>query len=133
MLREKFAGLEPIDAVYPGKAFDAVDNVKKNFGLTLDEVIDMAVSNTTMTEAKFKSENSKNIGAVGVIVRSTSTSVEDGVAIGKATVNIVMNSGKHHLLPSWLPSGDLVIRFAGEVVPTTEPAQEPAAQEGAQS
>ena len=128
MLREKFAGLEPIDAVYPGKAFDAVDNVKKNFGLTLDEVIDMAVSNTVMTEAKFKSENSRNIGAVGVIVRSTSTSVEDGVQIGKATVNIVMNSGKHHLLPSWLPSGDLVIRFAGEVVPTTEPAQE-----GAQS
>ena len=114
MLREKFAGLEPIDAVYPGKSFDAVDNVKKNFGLTLDEVIDMAVSNTTMTEAKFKSENARNIGAIGVIVRSTSTSVEDGVTIGKATVNIIMNSGKHHLLPSWLPSGDLVIRFAGE-------------------
>ena len=133
MLREKFAGLEPIDAVYPGKAFDAVDNVKKNFGLTLDEVIDMAVSNTVMTEAKFKAENGKNIGAVGVIVRSTSISEEDGVQIGKATVNIVMNSGKHHLLPSWLPSGDLVIRFAGEVVPTTEQATEPAAQEGAQS
>ena len=127
MLREKFAGLEPIDAVYPGKSFDAVDNVKKNFGLTLDEVIDMAVSNTTMTEAKFKAENSRNIGAVGVIVRSTSTSVEDGIQIGKAVVNIVMNSGKHHLLPSWLPSGDLVIRFAGEV------AQEPAAEEGAQA
>ena len=117
MLREKFAGLEPIDAVYPGKSFDAVDNVKKNFGLTLDEVIDMAVSNTTMTEAKFKAENSRNIGAIGVIVRSTSTSVEDGITIGKATVNIVMNSGKHHLLPSWLPSGDLVIRFAGEPAP----------------
>ena len=123
MLREKFAGLEPIDAIYPGKSFDAVDNVKKNFGLTLDEVIDMAVSNTVMTEAKFKAENAKNIGAVGVIVRSTSTSVEDGITIGKATVNIIMNSGKHPLLPSWLPSGDLVIRFAGE----------PAAEEGAQA
>ena len=123
MLREKFAGLEPIDAIYPGKSFDAVDNVKKNFGLTLDEVIDMAVSNATMTEAKFKAENSKNIGAVGVIVRSTSTSVEDGVTIGKAVVNIVMNSGKHHLLPSWLPSGDLVIRFAGETASAEEGAQ----------
>ena len=128
MLREKFAGLEPIDAIYPGKSFDAVDNVKKTFGLTLDEVIDKAVSATIMTETKFKSENSRNIGAVGVIVRSVSTSVEDGITIGKATVNIVMNSGKHHLLPSWLPSGDLVIRFAGEVAPA-----EPAAQEGAQS
>ena len=125
MLREKFAGLEPVDAIYPGKSFDAVDNVKKNFGLTLDEVIDMAVYGTT--EAKFKAENSRNIGAVGVIVRSVSTSVEDGVTIGKATVNIVMNSGKHHLLPSWLPSGDLVIRFAGE------PAGEPAVEEGAQA
>ena len=123
MLREKFAGLEPIDAVYPGKAFDAVDNVKKNFGLTLDEVIDMAVSNTVMTEARFKSENSRNIGAVGVIVRSTSISEEDGITIGKAVVNIVMNSGKHHLLPSWLPSGDLVVRFAGETTPAEEGAQ----------
>ena len=123
MLREKFAGLEPIDAVYPGKAFDAVDNVKKNFGLTLDEVIDMAVSNTVMTEARFKSENSRNIGAVGVIVRSTSISEEDGITIGKAVVNIVMNSGKHHLLPSWLPSGDLVVRFAGETTPAEKRAQ----------
>ena len=123
MLREKFAGLEPIDAVYPGKSFDAVDNIKKNFGLTLDEVIDAAVSSTVMTEARFKAENSKNIGAVGVIVRSTSVAEEDGITIGKAVVNIVMNSGKHHLLPSWLPSGDLVIRFAGE----------PAAEEGAQA
>ena len=123
MLREKFAGLEPIDAVYPGKAFDAVDNIKKNFGLTLDEVIDKAVYSTVVSEAKFKSENGKNIGAVGVIVRSVSTSVEDGITIGKATVNIIMNSGKHHLLPSWLPSGDLVIRFAGE----------PAVEEGAQA
>ena len=123
MLREKFAGLEPIDAVYPGKAFDAVDNIKKNFGLTLDEVIDAAVSSTVMTEARFKAENARNIGAVGVIVRSVSTSVEDGVTIGKATVNIVMNSGKHHLLPSWLPSGDLVIGFAGEPAPAEEGAQ----------
>ena len=123
MLREKFAGLEPIDAVYPGKSFDAVDNIKRNFGLTLDEVIDKAVHSTVMSEAKFKSENGKNIGAIGVIVRSVSTSVEDGITIGKATVNIIMNSGKHHLLPSWLPSGDLVIRFAGEPAPAEEGAQ----------
>ena len=128
MLREKFAGLEPVDAIYPGKSFDAVDNVKKNFGLTLDEVIDMAVYGTT--EAKFKAENSRNIGAVGVIVRSVSTSVEEGITIGRATVNTIMNSGKHHLLPSWLPSGDLVIRFAGVTAPAEEPAQ---AEEGTQA
>ena len=94
-------------------------------GLTLDEVIDAAVSNITMTEARFKAENARNIGAIGVIVRSTSTSVEDGITIGKATVNVIMNSGKHHLLPSWLPSGDLVIRFAGEPAPAEEPQGEP--------
>ena len=123
MLREKFAGLEPIDAIYPGKSFDAVDNIKKNFGLTLDEVIDKAVSSTVMSEAKFKSENGKNIGAVGVIVRSVSTSEEDGIMIGKAVVNVIMNSGKHPLLPSWLPSGDLVVRFAGEAALAEEGAQ----------
>lgn len=123
-------GFEVLDVIYPGKSagkeFQAKDNLVRNFGMSLEDLLDEA--QVEVSEFAFKNANKRNPGAKCAIVKSIRTSMPeeiDGISITMATAEVecFMNDGKHILAPSWLPSGKMLIRFAKEEPVSTGDAQ----------
>lgn len=127
-------GFEVLDVIYPGKSagkeFQAKDNLIRNFGMSLEDLLDEA--QVEVSEFAFKNANKRNPGAKCAIVKSIRTAqpevVENvSITMAIAEVECFMNDGKHILAPSWLPSGKMLVRFAKE-----EEISKPASTEGAQ-
>lgn len=121
-------GFEVLDVIYPGKSagkeFQAKDNLIRNFGMSLEDLLDEA--QVEVSEFAFKNANKRNPGAKCAIIKSIRTSVPEvienvSITMATAEVECFMNDGKHVLAPSWLPSGKMLIRFAKEEKVPTKP------------
>lgn len=123
MMQSIFKGFELVDAIYTKKGFDASQNLKDNFGVNIQEAMEQAQTQDVLTEELFKQNAKRTPGMVGVIARNPRVELIEGVEIGTVSIFLFKNSGKHHLLPSWLPSGEIQVRLVKEPVIVEAPAK----------
>ena len=117
MMNTILKGYEVMDCIYTKKGFDASENLKDNFGMSLMEALEVAKSSDEMTEESFKIDARREPGRVGVIAKKPKFEEVEGVGLATMSIYLFKNTGKHHLLPSWLPSGEIQVRLVKETEP----------------